>query len=45
LSLELRGLFNVRLLLLIEKNEQQSMNDEQDSQGIQNGKEKKQNKD
>jgi hypothetical protein len=45
LSLELHGLFNVRLLLLIEKNEQQSMNDEQDSQGIQNGKEKKQNKD
>lgn len=43
LSLELRGLFNVRLLLLIQKNEQQSMNDEQDSQGIQNGKEKKQN--
>jgi hypothetical protein len=45
LSLELHGLFNVRLLLLIEKNEQQIMNDEQDSQGIQNGKEKKQNKD
>jgi len=29
LSLEPRGLFNVRLLLLIQKNEQQSMNDEQ----------------